>query len=170
MLWNIGLLVHLYHIVINNWDSKRLRFWANPCTQATGEYILTRLLALYPTGSLISELLQIHEGKFVVRASVQVDGVTRATGLAAVETLELAEDRARSRALMVLLPELSASAQPEIPARPPTVISEVQPVVKQSLPSAEADKKQPSPNAAHLPGMAQQVHHFQQCQRQKNQH
>jgi hypothetical protein len=58
--------------------------------------------SLYPQGSLISELVQIDHGKYIVRSSVQIEGVTRATGLAAAETLEEAEDRARSRALMVL--------------------------------------------------------------------
>lgn len=56
----------------------------------------------YPTGSLISELLTIHHGKFVVRALVQVDGVTKATGMAAADTLEQAEDQARIRALEVM--------------------------------------------------------------------
>jgi len=58
--------------------------------------------SLYPQGSLISELVQIDHGKYIVRASVQIEGITRATGMAAAETLEEAEDRARSRALMVL--------------------------------------------------------------------
>ncbi len=107
--------------------------------------IFTRLLTYYPTGCLISELLQIYEGKFVVRASVQVDGVTRATGMACAETLELAEDRARSRALMVLLPD--ASVQPELPPRYPSVMTEAQPVVKPSLPDSGTDNKQPSDNA-----------------------
>lgn len=64
--------------------------------------MLTQFQVRYPTGSLISELLTIYEGKFIVRVSAQVEGVTRATGMAAAETLELAEDRARSRALEVL--------------------------------------------------------------------
>lgn len=53
----------------------------------------------YPTGSLISELLTIYNGKFVVRALVQIDGVTKATGMAIADTIELAEDQARIRAL-----------------------------------------------------------------------
>jgi hypothetical protein len=75
--------------------------------------MLDQFQARYPTGSLISELLQIHQGKFVVRVSAQVEGVTRATGMAAAETLELAEDRARSRALMVLGIEPIVLTQPE---------------------------------------------------------
>ncbi len=64
--------------------------------------MLAQFQNLYPTGSVISELLQIHEGKYLVRVSLQIEGVTRATGMAGAETLELAEDKARSRALMVL--------------------------------------------------------------------
>ncbi|MFB2937238.1 hypothetical protein ACE1B6_18480 [Aerosakkonemataceae cyanobacterium BLCC-F154] len=56
----------------------------------------------YPTGSLISELLTIYNGKFVVRALVQIDGVTKATGMAIADTIELAEDQARIRALELM--------------------------------------------------------------------
>lgn len=64
--------------------------------------MLAQFQTRYPTGSLISELLTVYQGKFVVRVSAQVEGVTRATGMAAAETPELAEDRARERALAVL--------------------------------------------------------------------
>jgi hypothetical protein len=64
--------------------------------------MLAQFQSLYPKGSLISELVQIFQGKYIVRASVQIEGVTRATGLAAAETVEAAEDQARIRALMVL--------------------------------------------------------------------
>ncbi|MBD2339343.1 hypothetical protein H6G64_20445 [Calothrix sp. FACHB-156] len=64
--------------------------------------MLAQFQSLYPKGSLISELVQIFQGKYIVRVSVQIEGVTRATGLAAAETIEAAEDHARNRALMVL--------------------------------------------------------------------
>ncbi|BAY12448.1 hypothetical protein [Calothrix sp. NIES-2098] len=64
--------------------------------------MLAQFQSLYPKGSLISELVQIFQGKYIVRASVQIEGVIRATGLAAAETVEAAEDQARNRALMVL--------------------------------------------------------------------
>lgn len=64
--------------------------------------MLEQFQARYPTGSLISELLTIYQGKFVVQVWVQIDGVTRATGLAAAETPEEAEDKARSRAIALL--------------------------------------------------------------------
>lgn len=64
--------------------------------------MFTQFQVRYPTTSLISELVTIDRGKYVVRALVQIEGVTRATGLAAADTIELAEDTARSRALEVL--------------------------------------------------------------------
>lgn len=64
---------------------------------------------LYPSGCLISELLAIDHGQFIVRVLVQVEGMTRATGLAAAETVELAEDQARQRALEILGPEMKIS-------------------------------------------------------------
>ena len=86
--------------------------------------MLSQFQTRYPTGSLVSELLTISQGRFIVRVSAQVEGVTRATGMAAAETLELAEDRARSRALAVLgiepgpilqhsKPEVEAALAPE---------------------------------------------------------
>ncbi|MBD1898034.1 hypothetical protein [Coleofasciculus sp. FACHB-129] len=56
----------------------------------------------YPLGSLTTELLTIHEGKYVVKAAVQVEGVILATGLAAAGEIELAEDKATARALNCL--------------------------------------------------------------------
>ncbi|MFP4132799.1 MAG: hypothetical protein ACLFQP_07120 [Halothece sp.] len=64
----------------------------------------------FPRGSLISELVQIDHGKYIVRASVQNEGLTLATGLAAAETVEEAEDQARTRALAVL--EISLTPSP----------------------------------------------------------
>lgn len=88
-----------------------------------------QFLARYPTGSLVTELLQIHQHQYVVRAVVQVSGTTLATGMAAASTIEQAEDQARARALVVLgvyLPSYetqahleSATPQAQLnPARP----------------------------------------------------
>lgn len=74
--------------------------------------MLAQLQSLYPTASLISELVQIDHGKYIVRASVQIEGITRATGMAAAPTVEEAEDQARSRALMVL--GITTTPQPQI--------------------------------------------------------
>lgn len=64
--------------------------------------ILAQFQNLYPKGSLISELVQIDRGQYIIQVTVQVEGVIRATGMAAAATVEEAEDRARDRALMVL--------------------------------------------------------------------
>jgi hypothetical protein len=77
--------------------------------------MLDQFQACYPTGSLISELLTIYQGKFVVQVSVQIDGVIRATGLAAAETPEEAEDKARSRAIALVSLEAPLPAAKAIP-------------------------------------------------------
>ena len=64
--------------------------------------MLTQFRIRYPQGSLISELITIDHGKYVVQASVEVEGVTLATGLAGADTVEQAEDHARTRALSLL--------------------------------------------------------------------
>jgi hypothetical protein len=81
----------------------------------------------YPKGSLITELLEIDRGQYIVRCLVQVEGVTLVTGLAAAQTVELAEDRARERALAALSLDSqavtpTASPTPQAPAAvaPPT--------------------------------------------------
>ncbi|NET25481.1 hypothetical protein [Okeania sp. SIO1I7] len=64
--------------------------------------MLERFQACYPTGCLISELITIYNGKYVVRVLVQVNGETLASGLGAADTVELAEDQARKRSLAIL--------------------------------------------------------------------
>ncbi len=72
--------------------------------------MLERFRASYPTGCLISELVTIHNGKYVVRVLVQVNGETLATGLGSADTVELAEDKARERSLVTLTLDTSFSA------------------------------------------------------------
>lgn len=75
--------------------------------------MIAKFRSLYPQGSLISELLTIYQGKYVVRVVVQDRGITLSTGLAAADSLEKAEDSARMRALNTLdldsLPRVTAS-------------------------------------------------------------
>jgi hypothetical protein len=53
----------------------------------------------YPTGGILTDLLRVEQGLFVVRAEIRVDDRTiLATGLAAAEDLEEAEERAIERA------------------------------------------------------------------------
>ncbi|MGD1808076.1 hypothetical protein ACP6PL_21945 [Dapis sp. BLCC M126] len=71
--------------------------------------MLERFQASYPTGCLISELITIHNGKYVVRVLVQVNGETLATGLGSGDTVELAEDKAKERSLANLALNTSVS-------------------------------------------------------------
>jgi hypothetical protein len=83
---------------------------------------LTQFRARYPAGSLTAELLQIHTHHYVVRAEVQIGGLTIASGMAAAAQIELAEDQARLRALAVV------GIQPELAT--PTLAPSTLPVVQ----------------------------------------
>ncbi len=61
--------------------------------------MLNQFRKIFPKGGVISELIKIDRDKYIVRASVEVEGRTLATGLASAQTIEEAEDRARVRAL-----------------------------------------------------------------------
>ena len=83
--------------------------------------MLAQLRLQYPQSCLISELLEIKHGKYIVRALVQVEGVSIATGLGSGETVEIAEDNARERVLAILDLEASLSTTaiaPVVPATP----------------------------------------------------
>jgi hypothetical protein len=74
----------------------------NFASYSQGHSLFAQLRSRFPQGALVSELVQVHEGQFVVRAIVQVGTTTMATGMAAAEKIEVAEDRARVRAMEVL--------------------------------------------------------------------
>jgi hypothetical protein len=119
--------------------------------------MLAQFQSLYPNGSLISELVQIFQGKYIVRASVQIEGVIRATGMAAAETVEAAEDQARNRALMVLGMTTSSSESTVFPKSMP----QVQPnqnsslnttvSVANSVEQTEAKPEQQTPQSVYSP-------------------
>lgn len=67
-----------------------------------GHSLFAQLRNRFPQGALVSELVQVQDGQFVVRAIVQVGTTTMATGMAAADKIEVAEDRARVRAMEVL--------------------------------------------------------------------
>jgi hypothetical protein len=74
--------------------------------------------AQYPHGTLIADLVLAHEGQYVVRAAVMNQGETLATGLAASADVQVAEDRARERAIALLwMPSETDSAAVD-PAEP----------------------------------------------------
>ncbi|GAB4467777.1 MAG: hypothetical protein OHK0037_24840 [Elainellaceae cyanobacterium] len=66
--------------------------------------LLAQFRAAYPAASLIADLLTVQNGRYVVRVSVVMGGLTLATGLAESASIEEAEDRARGRSLQALGP------------------------------------------------------------------
>ena len=52
--------------------------------------------------ALISELVTIDHGKYVVKVCASSQGVILGTGLAAADTIEVAEDRARERTMAIV--------------------------------------------------------------------
>ncbi len=85
--------------------------------------------------SLISELVNINHGKYIVKVSANHEGVVLGTGLAAADTIELAEDRARERALAIV--DFTVSPQQATPLsqpqpQPQPISSPPQPEVKSS--------------------------------------
>ncbi len=112
--------------------------------------MLTQFRVLYPQGSLISDLVKIDRGKYIVRASIEVNGVTLASGMAAAETVEQAEDRARIRALTLLnLNEPKIAARNRNNSDRVTEISDnTEPITNQSAKVKIADRTSVAKNAS----------------------
>ena len=72
--------------------------------------MLTKFRERYPQGSLVSELVKIDRGMYIVKALVQIDNIVLATGLAAADKIEQAEDKARERAIATLALDLHQTA------------------------------------------------------------
>ena len=72
--------------------------------------MLAKFRNRYPQGSLVSELIEIERGFYLVKVSVQVEQIVLATGLAGAGTIEAAEDSARERALAALILDNSEPA------------------------------------------------------------
>ena len=109
----------------------------------------------YPQGSLVSELIEIDRGIYIVKALVEIDNIILATALAGAATVEAAEDAARERAIAALFldRQQSVSAPPltsqanlglvsSSPAPTPTKVSEPE-NVNFSKPQSEAKPDRP---------------------------
>ncbi|HEY9818566.1 MAG TPA: hypothetical protein V6D20_22570 [Candidatus Obscuribacterales bacterium] len=98
----------------------------------------------YPTASLVTELLAMHDGVYVVRAYVQLGETITASGLSADPQIEQAEDRAQGRALRSLglwtppvSPPISQPASrtatpPPLPSELPLASRSISPEPRQS--------------------------------------
>ena len=65
--------------------------------------VLAKFRQRYPKGSLVSELVELDRGTYIVRVSIQIEDRVLATGLAAADRIETAEDNARERAIAALI-------------------------------------------------------------------
>ena len=64
---------------------------------------LEKFRAQYPEGCLSADLVSVHDGQYIVRAAISYQGAVLATGLAASADVQVAEDRARERAIALLI-------------------------------------------------------------------
>ena len=110
----------------------------NPLRSARALHPVLQLLrSQYPTGCLSSDLIQVVHDQFVVQAKVHIDGVSIVTALASASTVEVAEDRARTRALEALglstTPSLNHALNVAINAGMSTGLSATVPLVPEML-------------------------------------
>lgn len=82
--------------------------------------LLTAFRQRYPNASVASELLNIHDGLYIVRVTLSTDGMTLATALAAQSVVESAEDLALNRALERL--GLPVNPNPPLADQPPSAV------------------------------------------------
>ncbi|WP_107666482.1 hypothetical protein [Cyanothece sp. BG0011] len=102
--------------------------------------MLSQFRKHYPEGSLVSELVTIDHGQYIVRVLLQNKGITLGTGLAADHNIETAEDRARERALKSL--ELDDKA----PERSEKITSQPSPVPQETpQPKPKVEVTSPPP-------------------------
>ena len=110
-------------------SSNRLKYQVVLLWQCIEKSMFTQFRVLYPQGSLITELSAIDHGQYIVRCLVQVEGKTLVTALASAQTVELAEEQARSRALAILGIETTATlmVENELPLSPNEVTEPAKP-------------------------------------------
>ena len=103
--------------------------------------LVTAFRQHYPQGSLVSELISLQDGLYIVRVSVTVEDVILSTALAAHRTLETADDLALERALgRLTIPGQGADWLPAIgganPSSRPEIIPPIEPPAAAMSPPA----------------------------------
>lgn len=84
-------------------------------SQAAMAVSLKQFRDRYPAATLLSELLMVQEEQFVVKVIIQTQAAGTSVGMAADTVLEVAEDRARQRALEGLSNWEAQQASSQIP-------------------------------------------------------
>ena len=127
--------------------------------------MLTQLRSRYPHASLKSELVTIDHGKYIVRALVEVDGVVLATGLAAADTVETAEDKARNRAIAIL--DLEGAGDLEVKAASDVFQEDQEPLRRNAEPVLE-EKIKPKIPTTIIPPTKNNLPSREQKQKKEN--
>jgi hypothetical protein len=94
--------------------------------------ILAKFRHKYPQGSLVSELIEIDRGTYIVKALVQIDNLVLATALAGAATVEAAEDAAKERAIATLFLDHQPNTN-SLLTQPNTAKVRTQPAASSSL-------------------------------------
>jgi len=129
--------------------------------------LLTAFRQHYPQGSVVSTLVRIHDGLYIVRVAVMVEDRILSTGLAAHSILETAEDNACVRAfnhsglseigsvpppsLVVPSPDHASAARPSPPSSPPvSSLAVASPIAKNGGTSQAEEPLRVAPQASNL--------------------
>ncbi|MBE9030427.1 hypothetical protein IQ266_11860 [filamentous cyanobacterium LEGE 11480] len=101
--------------------------------------LLIQLRSHHPTGCLLSELVQVVDGHYVVRTTVEVDGQAIATAMASASTIEVAEDQARARVVAVLglTPLNLAESRSTVEPKPEVAAARIPDMVPAAMPVSE---------------------------------
>ena len=103
--------------------------------------MLAKFRDRYPQGSLVSKLVKIDRGTFIVRVSISVDNTTLVSSLAGANTVEAAEDAARARAISTLfLDQVTTSDAPVVALATPPQVS-----IRQPAPAPAPQPALPAP-------------------------
>lgn len=118
---------------------------------------LSQFRIQYPEGGLVTELISIHDGQYIVRAVVSNQGITLGSGLANSVDVQIAEDKARDRALAVV-GIFADGAQPKTPpAAPAATPKKIEPTAKPTAkPMGEEKNVSVSKSSAVTPAPSQQ--------------
>ena len=107
--------------------------------------MLAKFRDRYPQGSLVSELVEIDRGIYIVRVSITVENINLATALAGASTVEAAEDAARERAIAALCIDSQNTMSNKTTARVSEVKSAPQTPTVQSNPTPSASPVRETP-------------------------
>jgi len=102
---------------------------------------LSKFKTQYPEGGLVAELISIHDGQCIVRAVASNQGITIGSGLASSVDVQIAEDKARDRALAVLGIFADSAQADRTPAKSAPIVQ------KAELTVEKESAKEPVPSA-----------------------